>query len=160
MSSLLILSGVIAAIFGFGGWALACTGYRRHDGMFWSQNRVTSSAAALGIALMLTGGFTLDGGSQLSASLGENHPWYERVVAAEAGDAQAQFEVANQFYYGRDGFPQDYVEAAKWHRLAARQGHVRAMYRLSSLYAKGRGVKKDATLAQIWSRKAARGTAG
>lgn len=154
MSSFLILSGVLAAIFGFGGWAFACMGRGYTRRSLWEQTRVASSAAALGIALMLTGGMTLEGGNDLSARLGQDHPWYERAIAAEEGDPETQYLLGNQFFYGNDPFRQDFVQAAKWHRLAARQGHVPAMHSLAGLYREGRGVKKDDVLAKIWSRKA------
>ncbi len=157
MSSILILSGALIAIFGFGGWVFACMGRGYTRRSLWEQTRVASSAAALGIALMLTGGIALGGGNELSARLGQYHPLYEQAIAAEEGDPEAQFLLGNQYYYGNDPFRQDFVQAAKWHRLAARQGYVPAMHRLAGLYREGRGVKKDDVLARIWSRKAAFG---
>jgi len=43
---------------------------------------------------------------------------------ADQGDADAQFNLGVMYDSG-DGIPQDYAEAAKWHRLAAEQGNFR-----------------------------------
>jgi TPR repeat protein len=43
---------------------------------------------------------------------------------ADQGDADAQFNLGVMYDRG-DGIPQDYAEAAKWHRLAAEQGNFR-----------------------------------
>ena len=49
--------------------------------------------------------------------------WYQ--VAAEQGDASAQFNLGLMYEYGR-GVPQNYSEAVKWYRLAAEQGDASA----------------------------------
>ncbi|MDA9260795.1 sel1 repeat family protein, partial [Puniceicoccaceae bacterium] len=54
------------------------------------------------------------------------------------------------------GVPQDDVEAAKWYRKAAEQGHVEAQYNLGYMYDFGYGgVPEDDTEAVKWYRKAA-----
>ncbi|MBL4664975.1 MAG: sel1 repeat family protein, partial [Nitrospinaceae bacterium] len=45
----------------------------------------------------------------------------ELKAEAEKGDVQAQFSLAGMYTQGK-GVPQDYIEAAKWLRLAADQG--------------------------------------
>ena len=40
---------------------------------------------------------------------------------AEEGDAKAQHDLAGMYYYGK-GVPQDYAEAVRWYRKAARPG--------------------------------------
>lgn len=47
--------------------------------------------------------------------------------AADRGDANAQFCLANMYDSGQ-GVPQDYTEAARWYRKAAEQGHARAQF--------------------------------
>jgi uncharacterized protein len=49
----------------------------------------------------------------------------------------------------------DAVEAVKWYRKAAEQGHADAQYKLGLCYAKGDGVPVDAVEAVNWFRKAA-----
>ena len=51
---------------------------------------------------------------------------------AEAGDAWSQFEMG-ELYYDWAGTPQDYVEAARWYRMAAGQGQSTAAERLDTI---------------------------
>jgi TPR repeat protein len=44
-----------------------------------------------------------------------------------------------------EGFPQDYLEAARWYRKAADGGHHKAQLTLGLMYADGRGVPQDDT---------------
>ncbi|MHA1570786.1 MAG: tetratricopeptide repeat protein [Alphaproteobacteria bacterium] len=155
MSSVLIILGVLAASFGFGRCALAWFGWRRFDRGLFGQTKFASSAAATGVALMMAGGLALDGGRDLSNALGVDHPLYQQVAAAEGGDPQMQYFVGNRFYDGGSPFEQDFHEAAKWLRLAARQGHAKAMVRLAELYEHGKGVERSHLLARVWNRKAA-----
>ncbi|MEI9915081.1 MAG: tetratricopeptide repeat protein [Methylovirgula sp.] len=50
---------------------------------------------------------------------------------------------------------QDYAEAAKWYRKAARSGIDIRRCSLALFYAKGQGVKQDFAEAATWYRKAA-----
>ena len=53
--------------------------------------------------------------------------------------------------YGKGhGIPQDYVEALKWHRKAAEQGHAEAQQALGGMYALGLGVPRDLIQAYAW----------
>jgi hypothetical protein len=69
------------------------------------------------------------------------------VLAVEPDQA---FEQA-QVYYQQN----DFLKAARWLFKAAEQGHVDAQSLLGSMYLIGRGVPKDATLAQHWLKEAA-----
>ena len=51
--------------------------------------------------------------------------------------------------------PQDFVEAVKWFRLAAGQGHAGAQFNLGAAHANGQGVPQDLTEAVKWWRLAA-----
>ena len=73
---------------------------------------------------------------------------------AEAGQAWAQYEVGECYYYGK-GVSKDYAEAAKWWRLAAEQGDAKAQRSLGWCYDSGEGVSWDMTEAVRWYRKAA-----
>ena len=46
-------------------------------------------------------------------------------VKAQNGDMEAQFELGNKYYTGKDK-PKDYTEAMKWFKKAAKQGHAEA----------------------------------
>ena len=71
-------------------------------------------------------------------------------VRAEAGDAEAQYNLGFRYATGR-GVPQDDAEAARWYRLAADQGHVGAQNNLGVSYAKGDGVPQDDIEAHMWA---------
>lgn len=78
---------------------------------------------------------------------------------AEAGDAESQFFLGLVYIDG-EIVPQDYAEAAKWHRKAAEQGNVLPQYNLGFMYAIGRGVPKDDVQSYFWFSLAASRSAG
>ena len=59
-------------------------------------------------------------------------------VAAEAGDAIAQFFVGGAFNMGK-GVPVDYEQARVWYEKAAAQGHTSSVSSLGRLAQYGRG---------------------
>ena len=61
---------------------------------------------------------------------------------AEKGDARAQFQLANKFYYG-EGVAKDYVQSFEWASRSAAQDNTKAKCRLASLYIQGYGIAKD-----------------
>lgn len=74
--------------------------------------------------------------------------------AAEAGDADAQFEMGVLHHYGR-GVPQDFFKAVSLYREAGEQGHLGAQSNLGILYASGLGIPRDYGQALHWFTKAA-----
>jgi len=64
------------------------------------------------------------------------------LAGAEAGDADAQCEVAEWFAEGH-GVPRDSTKATAWLQRAADQGFPPALYRLAVLYENGDGVVRD-----------------
>ena len=78
----------------------------------------------------------------------------ELLRKAEAGDAEAQFNLGVCYYRGQ-GISCDYVQAAYWLRKAAEQGDAPAQCKLGLLYAQGIGVGKDKVQAIYWLEKAA-----
>ena len=74
--------------------------------------------------------------------------------AALAGDAAAQFEVADRFADDK-AINSDLFRAAEWYARAAGQGLAPAQYRLGSLYEKGQGVQKSLDLAKLWYERGA-----
>ncbi len=58
-------------------------------------------------------------------------------------------------YANGEGVEQDYMEATKWYRKAAEQGHAQAQTNLGVVYANGEGVEQDYMEAVKWYRKAA-----
>ncbi|MDC0176110.1 tetratricopeptide repeat-containing serine protease family protein [Planctomycetaceae bacterium] len=77
---------------------------------------------------------------------------------AEAGDAQAQYELGRAYDKGK-GVDEDDVEAARWYSRAGKQGHAKALYELGHQYFFGSGkVPFDRVRAYAyWDLAAARG---
>ena len=66
-----------------------------------------------------------------------------RYGAERAGDAEAQNLLGLTYSTGRWGFPQSDVEAVKWFRKAAEQGHADGRRNLAICLYAGRGVCQD-----------------
>ena len=73
---------------------------------------------------------------------------------AEGCNRQAQYAIGLAHYNGVRA-PLDYVEAARWYRLAADQDYVEAQVRLGAMYLMGRGVERDFVAAADWYERAA-----
>ena len=86
------------------------------------------------------------------ADYAEAARWYR--LAAEQGDAMAQYNLGTMYDNGR-GLPQNYAEAARWYRLAADQSLAQAQYNLGNTYASGEGVPENDAEAARWYRLAA-----
>ena len=74
-----------------------------------------------------------------------NEALKHKLVAARAGYALAQHDVAN--HYDRQGNPE---EALKWWKLAADQGYPGALFSLSRAYSAGKGVPRDLSLSYAY----------
>ena len=72
------------------------------------------------------------------------------IERAERGDALAQLRLGNALERGNLGVPQNFIEAARWYRLAAEQGVAEAQFNLALMYRDGQGVSKSALRAHIW----------
>lgn len=77
--------------------------------------------------------------------LDENEALKYKLVAAKAGYALAQHDVA--LLYDRQGNPE---EALKWWKMAADQGYPHALYRLSMAYSAGKAVPRDLSLSYAY----------
>jgi len=123
----------------------------------------------------------------LAASAGGNEMWTElfeeQLDKAEAGDADAQYEVGIMYLKGQ-GVEEDRAKATQWLKSAsgagneqaaaklrrmddqrdkfaqlqeqAGAGDAEAQYELGMMYLKGRGVEKDEPRARVWLGKAAK----
>ena len=69
--------------------------------------------------------------------------------------AKDAYEKGVNYYYGRNGFEQNDIEAVKWYRKSAEQGNARAQFNLGLMYKYGLGVEQDYAEAVTWYRKAA-----
>jgi len=74
--------------------------------------------------------------------------------AAQQGNVDAQYFVADIYYFGR-GVAQDYKEAVRWYQLAAKQGDSQSQSMLGFMYLRGHGVEQDYKDAVRWFRLAA-----
>lgn len=74
--------------------------------------------------------------------------------AAEQGDPEAQFRLAECYRWGQ-GVKQSSDEAAMWYREAAQRGYASAQKALSECYERGEGVSASPAEAYEWCRKAA-----
>jgi uncharacterized protein len=75
-------------------------------------------------------------------------------TAADKGDAQAQYKLAQCYSTGK-GVRRDYAQAAGYLRRSAGQGNSDAELALGAFYGRGRGVPRNLNLAIQWYRKAA-----
>lgn len=78
----------------------------------------------------------------------------QHVSRAEAGDADAQYSVAMDYFVGL-GVEKDPSIAVRWFTRAAEQKHAGAMRALGELYLDGESVKRDAALGIRWLEQAA-----
>jgi len=74
---------------------------------------------------------------------------------AEAGDAAAQFQLAQWFDRGEQGLSVDYEKAFHWYKQAGEQGHTEAQFAVGLLYNLGQGVDHDDVMAANWFLRAA-----
>lgn len=77
------------------------------------------------------------------------------TTKAEAGDADAQYELGILHYGGSRGLPQSLETAVHWFRKAAAQGHAGAQFYLGQCYEFAEGVAYDGKAAARWYRLAA-----
>ena len=75
---------------------------------------------------------------------------------ANAGNAQAEYDLGIDYDYGKGGLPQDPAKAAYWYEKSAEQGYARAEFNLGVDYNQGEdGLPQDPVKAVSWFRKAA-----
>lgn len=82
----------------------------------------------------------------------ENWPqavnWLQK--AADGGDREAQFELANAYLYAKLGLRQDYKQAWLFYEKAAVQGEGKASFLLARMARHGWGVTENAELSAHW----------
>jgi TPR repeat protein len=93
-------------------------------------------------------------GRVLSATQDFTEAAKEFRIAADAGNARAQFNLGRMYFRG-DGVGIDQAEAAKWFRLAADQGHAIAQFNLAIAHYQGAGVEQSFEEAVKWFAAAA-----
>lgn len=73
---------------------------------------------------------------------------------ANAGDAEAQFELG-EYYYTGEHAPRDFQAALRWYEKASLQGQAQAQWRLGTMFYRGEGVKANNIQAYIVLKMAA-----
>ena len=89
--------------------------------------------------------------NEFEAEMPDLTPLIER---AKEEDAEAQYLLGMHYIQGL-GVPQNFKEAAKWFRKAAKLGNADAMYCLGMCYGRGEGLKENFVEAERWLKKAA-----
>lgn len=95
---------------------------------------------------------TPQSGSALLISAANNST---RMKAAEQGDAQAQFEVAQALLQTTDGNPEETIAAVNWLHKSAGSGNTNAMVLLGRLSKSGIGVLQNYAQSLEWIQAAA-----
>ena len=70
-------------------------------------------------------------------------------------DADALYQLGEDYYWGQNGATQDYAKAQKYSAQAAKQGHIDALFRMGTFYGFGDGVAQDYTKARYYYEQAA-----
>src|SRR5512137_697502 len=83
-----------------------------------------------------------------------DNEFYALRQPAAAGDAQAQFALANHYFYGL-GVAQDYRQALLWYNKSANQGFAPAQNFLGYMYQHKFGVPRNYKRALAYYRSAA-----
>ena len=76
---------------------------------------------------------------------------------ANAGNAQAEYDLGIDYDYGKGGLPQDPAKAAYWYEQSAKQGDARAEFNLGIDYDQGKdGLPQDPAKAAYWYEQSAK----
>lgn len=111
--------------------------------MRWLLIAVSIVLGLLFVPPVHAGEHAVDGNSEITQEL---------LDAAEAGDAEAQFQLGQA---DAQRGQLSYVNAANWYRLAAEEGHAGAQTGLGALYRDGLGIARNYEKALMWFRRAA-----
>ena len=100
-----------------------------------------------GAAAFTVGAAFENGSNGVVKDLKEAFRYYQ--MGATAGNAKAQFNLANMYESGR-GCSTDIRQAYLWYEKAAEQGEWEAQYNLGLFLIDGKGCDVDSTLAHMW----------
>ncbi len=76
-------------------------------------------------------------------------------VAAQGGDAAAQYALGRRYLTGQAPLAADSAQALLWLTRAAEQQHADAQFEVGMVYKLGKGVPRDVARTQLWLGKAA-----
>src|ERR1700722_413891 len=112
------------------------------------------SIASTAIVRLAACGLLILGLSTCAKAQNTNFDFQATQTAADKGDAQAQFELAQCYATGKN-VPRNFDKAVQYLQKAAGQGNTDAEVALGSLYGRGRGVPRSLAMAVHWYQKAA-----
>ena len=112
-------------------------------------------ATILVLAVAIAYSVSKPGGSTGKDAPSQTELFAKTVKAAEAGNVEAQFELGNMYFYGRNGTPINNPLALTWYQKAAEQGYAAAQFAMGQMYAIGFTVQKNMSEAVKWYQKAA-----
>ena len=116
-----------------------------------------TSSLTLAALLLLGLAVILGVGSLIFHRVQQSHVQQRQHVEVKTkavqGDAEAQSNLGDQYYYG-EGTAKDPEEAVKWWLKAAEQGDAKSQFSLAYSYYKGRGVKPDPAQGAKWYKSA------
>lgn len=75
--------------------------------------------------------------------------------SAVGGDINAQFKLANEYFYGTEERKVNYTLAAHWYRKSAEAGVPEGQFNYGLCLDRGLGVEQDSYTAYLWYKKAA-----
>lgn len=92
-----------------------------------------------------------------NAAKGVDHAdeFFEWMILAEQGNAQAQFNLAVMYDEG-NGVAQDYAQAFYWYKKSAAQGDAKAQLNLGVMHDQGKGMKRNHEKAMSWYKKSSK----
>ncbi len=111
-------------------------------------------ATILVLAVAIAYSVSKPGGSTGKDAPSQTELFAKTVKAAEAGNVEAQFELGNMYFYGRNGTPINNPLALTWYQKAAEQGYAAAQFAMGQMYAIGFTVQKNMSEAVKWYQKA------
>ncbi|MBQ6062666.1 MAG: SEL1-like repeat protein [Prevotella sp.] len=83
------------------------------------------------------------------AKADEDHAKFEEEQRKIKEEKEKIYNKALELYNGGN-----YTEALKWFKKAAENGNIEAQYKVGDMYAEGKGVEKNNTIAERWYRQA------
>jgi len=80
--------------------------------------------------------------------------WLQK--AANGGDCEAQFQLAEALYKGELELKADHTNAGKWYETAAKAGNAKASFMLARMAKYGDGIPQDQHLSIMWLMESSR----
>jgi len=119
---------------------------------YWAEraHQGGDELGALQLALIYSEGIGIEQDAGMAIDL-----YTEMAVSgSELAAVESMFRLGEIYQYGL-GIDVDYIEAAKWHEMAANKGNANSQNELGLLYGEGYGVRQDSRVAIYWLKKAA-----